>query len=80
MNKLIIKNNIIRIGFIGDSNTRAKTNLVWALINEKPNINYKNKYGYDMEPTCGVAIDKKIIKTLNQTINIFFRFLWKENF
>jgi len=33
-----------------------------------------------MEPTCGVAIDKKIIKTLNQTINIFFRFLWKENF
>jgi hypothetical protein len=43
-NKLVVKNNIIKIGFIGDVNIGAKTNLVWALVNEEPSLNFKNKY------------------------------------
>ena len=74
INNMIDNKNEIKmtIGFVGDCATGAKTNLIWALVNEKPSINFKNENGYDLESTVGFHYLIKNINILDQTINIRF--------
>ena len=60
------------IGFEGDPPIGAKTNLLWALVNEKPSKNFKNKNGDDLNSTIGFDHYSKKINIIVQTINISF--------
>jgi small GTP-binding protein len=60
------------IGFVGDIAIGAKTNLIWALVNEKPSINFKNENGCELKSTVTCELLFKKINILDQTINICF--------
>ena len=60
------------IGFVGDVAIGSKTNLIWALVNEKPIINFKNEYGSDLINTVASDLYFKKINILSQTINFCF--------
>jgi Ras-related protein Rab-1A len=60
------------IGFIGDPAIGAKTNLIWALVNEKPNKDFKNENRCNLESIVGSELYFKKINISDQTINICF--------